>query len=506
MNISTYLLRCKTATNRIAGLLALSLLSFAAPAEEQKNVLLILVDDLKPAIGVYGDTFAHTPNIDRLAQRGVRFENAYANQAVCMASRYNLMLGTRSTSSGFYRFGTQFRDIYPDAVTLPQHFKNAGYHAESMGKVYHIGHGNTDDTASWSVPHHKDKVIDYVLPESTGRQLTREEAFFTNTRTGVPNRELPRGAAWENADVLDEAYADGRVATHAIDRLKVLSESAQPFFMAVGFARPHLPFSAPQKYWDLYDRKQVPLPEYEKDPVGAPPYAVKRRGEIEQYTPVPTGGEEFSEDLKRSLIHGYYASVSYMDAQLGRLLDAVDKLGLAENTIIALWGDHGFHLGDHSSWTKHSNHEQATRIPMIFVAPGISAAGQASGQPAETVDILPTLAELAGLPAPVGPQPIDGTSLVPVLREPDRRLRDHAYHAYLKSRHLGEAIRDERYRMVRWTELESGAVEYELYDYQEDPLETRNLAGERPAELERLLAILNSHPVAKPQAPRGRRN
>jgi iduronate 2-sulfatase len=355
------------------------------------------------------------------------------------------------------------------------------------------------------VPHHKDKVIDYVLPESTNRQLTREEAFFTNTRTGVPNRELPRGAAWENADVLDEAYADGRVATHAIDRLKVLSQGDKPFFMAVGFARPHLPFSAPTKYWDLYDRDKVPMPEYEDDPVGAPPYAVKRRGEIQQYTPVPTGDEAFSDDLKRNLIHGYYASVSYMDAQLGRLLDAVDELGLAENTVIALWGDHGFHLGDHSSWTKHSNHEQATRIPLIFVAPGVTVSGAASGQAAETVDIYPTLAELTGLPIPAGPQPIDGTSLVPVLKNPDERVRDHAYHAYLKRTHLGQAIRDERYRMVQWTDRDSGAKEYELYDYVEDPLETRNLAGERKAELDRLIAILESHPEAKQQAPRGRR-
>jgi iduronate 2-sulfatase len=465
---------------------------------------LILVDDLKPAIGAYGDDYAITPNLDRLAARGMRFENAFANQAVCMASRYNLMLGARSTSTGFYNFGSQFRDVYPDAVTLPQHFKNAGYHAESMGKVYHIGHGNEDDAASWSVPHYKDKVIDYVLPESTNRQLTREEAFFTNARTGVPNRELPRGAAWEAADVLDEAYADGRVATHAISRLEKLAAGDQPFFMAVGFARPHLPFSAPKKYWDLYDRARVPLPEFEQAPEGAPPYAVKRRGEITQYTPVPEDDTPFSEQLKRNLILGYYASTSYMDAQLGRLLDAVDRLGLADDTVIALWGDHGFHLGDHGSWTKHSNHEQAVRIPLIIVAPGKSRAGSVTGQPAETVDLYPTLAELAGLGPPSAPQPIDGISLVPVLKNPEQRIRDHAYHAYLKRTHLGQAIRTERYRMVQWTHRESGEKEYELYDYRDDPLETRNLAPSKPDVLQSLIGMLERHPPARDQAPRRR--
>ena len=178
-------------------------------AADKPNVLILLVDDLKPTLGCYGDEFAVSPNIDRLAEMGTRFDLAYCNQSVCMASRYNLMLGSRSSSTGFYSFGTQFREIYPDAVTMPQHFRNSGYVAHSMGKVFHIGHGNTNDDESWSAPHLKDKVIEYVLPESTHRQLTREEALFTN-EFSRPIRSLPRGAAWENADVLDEAYADGR--------------------------------------------------------------------------------------------------------------------------------------------------------------------------------------------------------------------------------------------------------------------------------------------------------
>jgi iduronate 2-sulfatase len=425
-----------------------------------------------------------------------------------MASRYNLLLGSRSTSTGFYNFGTQFREVYTNAVTLPQHFMNNGYHAESMGKVFHIGHGNDNDEASWSVPHHKDKVIEYLIPESTNGKLTREEAFFTNARKYIkdlpPNKELERGAAWENPDVLDEAYADGRIATHAIDRLRRLSQNpGQPFFLAVGFVRPHLPFCAPKKYWDLYDPFKLPMPEFTENPVGTPTWAVKKKGEIDQFKPVPEDGKPFDDDLKRKLIHGYYASVSYMDTQVGRVLDEVQKLGLDENTIIVLWGDHGWHLGDHGSWTKHSNFEQANRIPVLVCAPGVTKPKSVSRQLIETVDIYPTLAELANLPVPSAPQPIDGLSMVPVLKNPDLIIRDHAYHAYprMGNRLIGCAIRTQCYRMVEWINLKDPAAEpiYELYDYLDDPLETKNYAYEKPEVLSELKAILARHPMAKPQ-------
>ncbi|MCB1120568.1 MAG: sulfatase [Verrucomicrobiae bacterium] len=474
-------------------------------AASHPNVLLILVDDLKPNLGSFGDPVAISPNIDRLAGEGMRFEAAYCNQAVCMASRYNLLLGSRSTSTGFYNFGTEFREVYPDAITLPQHFINNGYVAHSMGKVFHIGHGNHNDDASWSVPHHPDKVIDYVLPESNYRKLTREEGLFSNQGARDENGEMrPRGAAWEAADVLDEAYADGRVAATAIDRLRWLKENEErPFFLAVGFVRPHLPFSAPKKYWDLYDRDKLPMPEFVEDPKGAPPFAVKRGGEIMAFKPIPTT-EPFPDDITRQLIHGYYASMSYMDTQVGKVLDALEEYGFSDNTIVALWGDHGWHLGDHGYWTKHTNFEQATRIPIIIKAPGVTKPGSVTKQLAETVDIYPTLASLAGLPAPETSQPIDGMDLTPVLKDGRKRIREYAYHSFPKGGRIGRAIRNDRYRMVEWAD-EAGDVVYELYDYKEDPLEKVNIADSNPAVLKKMQALLAHEPQAKQQVKRQRR-
>ncbi|WP_230981260.1 sulfatase [Echinicola salinicaeni] len=476
--------------------------TMAQEKSSKPNILLLLVDDLKPNLGVYGDPVAVSPNVDKLANSGMRFDMAYCNQAVCVSSRYNLLLGSRSTSTGLYNFGKEFRDVIPDAVTMPQYFMNAGYHAESMGKVFHIGHGNTNDKASWSIPHWKEKVIEYLDPESTNRKLTREEAYFENTNMYIEdtprNHELPRGAAWESPDVLDEGYADGRVARHAIDRLRELNKNPeQPFFMAVGFARPHLPFSAPKKYWDMYNPDELPMPEFEQGPDGAPGFAVKRKGEIVQFFPVPVREDIYEEDLKRKLIHGYYASLSYMDAQLGKVVDELKRLNMDENTIIVLWGDHGWHLGDHGIWTKHTNYEQANHIPLVFVAPGVTQEGSSTKQLAETVDIFPTLADLAGLERPDGPQPIDGISLKPSLLDGSNIIKDHAYHAYQMGGHMGEAIRTEQYRMVRWTHLKTGDVVYELYDYDNDPGEKKNIAKEKPEIVEELVAKLEKYPKAK---------
>jgi iduronate 2-sulfatase len=484
--------------NCVSAVLLLIIISPMVLAE-RPNVLLILVDDLKPAIGAFGDKNAKTPNLDMLAGRGMRFDLAYCNQAVCAPSRFTLMLGSHSTSTGLYGLGSQLRQIIPDAVTMPQHFAKHGYRTESLGKVFHIGHGNHGDPDSFGVPHFHDKVIEYLDPASTeGGKLTREEAYFTNQKLGSI-KSLPRGAAFESPDVADIEYADGRVAAETIKRLQAAKALRQkkgtPFFITAGFARPHLPFSAPKKYWDLYDRAKLPLPKFEQLPADSPGVAGKRGGEINNYAPVPLDNSQIDEDLKRNLIHGYYASTSFADAQIGKVLQELDRLELTNNTIVVLWGDHGFHLGDLGIWTKHTNYEQANRIPIVISAPGVTKAGSATNQPAESVDIFPTLAELAGLPAPKGPQPIDGISLVPVLKDPKQRVRSHAYHAYPR-RKLGRSIRTERYRLVQWLGNgdDQSTAEYELYDYQTDPLETKNLAADKPNVVAELKKILSEYP------------
>ena len=494
--------------NRIFILELVTALGFAAVQAAQKpNVLLILVDDLKPAMGCYGDNAAITPNMDALARRGMRFDMAYCNQAVCAPSRFTLMLGAHSTSTGLYGLGSHLRKAWPGAVTMPQHFAKHGYRTESLGKVFHIGHGNQGDPESFSVPHFHDKVIEYLDPESTdGGKLTREEALFTNQKLGQI-RSLPRGAAYESPVVNDTDYADGRVADETVKRLKAakqrLGKDGTPFFITAGFVRPHLPFSAPKKYWDMHAPAKLLMPVNKAFPKDAPKVALKRGGEIAAFKPVPPNGE-IDEELTRKLIHGYYASTSYVDAQIGKVTQALGELGLADNTILVLWGDHGWHLGDLGIWTKHTNFEQANRIPIIVIAPGLAKPGSATGQLAETVDLYPTLAELAGLLAPSGPQPIDGVSLVPVLKNPNARVRDHAFHAYPRGKKLGRAIRTQRYRLVEWKNHSdpNAGVDYELYDYKADPWETQNQYADRPKIAKRLKTILSKHPTPKTRSRR----
>lgn len=475
-----------------------------AAAPSRRNVLLLLVDDLKPSFGAYGDAWVHAPHLDRLAARGMRFDRAYCNQAVCAPSRNNLFLGSRSTSIGVYNLGTNFRRAVPHAITMPQYFKLHGFHTAGIGKVFHVGHGNVDDAASWSEPLHPDKVIDYALPESTHGRMTREEARFAN----LSAEGLPRGPVLERANVADEAYADGRIAAEAIQRLQNFKRlqgskpSNQPFFLALGFTKPHLPFCAPQQYWDRYDPAKLPLAAVRVLPHGAPPYAGKTLGELGQYEPVPDEGP-LSEELERRLVHGYYAALSYMDAQVGKVLNELERLQLMDDTIIVLWGDHGFHLGDHGLWTKHTNYEQANRIPLVIVAPGITSSGTSSNVVVETVDVFPTLCELAGLEPPVVPQPIDGESLLTTLQQHSTPDLSYAYHCFPREGgRMGRAIRTPQYRLVEWrvTGKDSPPV-YELYDYEADPLETRNRADESPHVVEELARILAMHPLPKLPIP-----
>jgi iduronate 2-sulfatase len=473
--------------------LALSLVTGAqmlAAESAKPNILLICVDDLKPAIGCYGDAMAKTPSIDALAQRAVVFERAYCNQAVCAPSRNALMTSLRPQTLGIYDLATNFRKSRPDAVTMAQHFRQSGYKAQALGKIMHVGHGNGEDAASWDVPHFQGKTVGYALKEN--QALTREGALFDNKRPD----QLPRGAATEMADVSDETYSDGQIAVEAIRRLQAAKSDKQPFFLAVGFLKPHLPFVAPKRYWDLHDPAKLPQPERLTPPDGAPAYAPQFGGELRNYADMPSGSTPLSPELTRHLIHGYYAATSYMDAQLGKVLAELKKLDLEKNTIVVLWGDHGWHLGDHGMWCKHTNYEQATRIPLLVAAPGAKAVR--SQALVETVDVYPTLAELAGLPAREG---LDGKSFAAVIREASGKHREFVTHVYPRQGMLGRAVRDERYRLVEWKKpgAEASTAEYELYDYQADPGETKNLAASQAELVKTLAARIQAMPEAKPQ-------
>jgi iduronate 2-sulfatase len=473
---------------------AIFLATASAALAAKPNVLLICVDDLKPNLGCYGDKFAKTPHIDALAGRSTLFERAYCNQAVCAPSRNALITGLRPDTIGIYDLATNFRKVLPDAVTLPQVFMKAGYRAEALGKILHVGHGNTEDAASWSVAPWKPKGSHYMLKEST-----------ESMRAG---KNGARGNATECADVPDDSYADGKIAAEAIARLKAAkAKPDEPFFLAVGFIKPHLPFVAPKKYWDLYKRPEVPLAEFRDVPKGAPSYAPQFGGELRQYADVPKE-KMFPDDFQRELVHGYYAATSYVDAQIGKVLAELDESGLAENTIIVLWGDHGWHLGDHGMWCKHTNYEQAARIPLMIAEAGAKpGSGIHTDDFAETVDLYPTLCGMAGLKAPGN---LDGKSLWLSLAS-SRAMkapysgRTHVMHVYPRGERLGRAIRTGSYRMVEWKVpgASPDTAEFELYDYVADPLETRNIAESNPEILLGMREILAEYPEAKPQFKEG---
>jgi iduronate 2-sulfatase len=408
------------------------------------------------------------------------------------------LTGLRPQSLGIYDLSTNFRRAVPDAITLPQHFKAHGYRTEGLGKIFHVGHGNHEDPQSWSVPHWTAKVIGYALSKNRGpRGLTREEALFDNV-PGDRARRLPRGAAYESADVPDSAYPDGKLADEAIRRLRQAAESPDiPFFLAVGFVKPHLPFCAPKKYWDLYEPAQFAVPKNQEPPDGAPSFAPTNWGELRQYADMPENGP-LPEDTQRTLIHGYHAAVSYMDAQLGRVIDALEATGLDKNTIVVLWGDHGWHLGDHGMWCKHTNYEQAARIPLIVIAPGATTGGAASTSLVESVDIYPTLCELTGLPVP---ENLDGASFADVTKSPASETKKALFHVYPRGNRLGRAVRTARYRLVEWKRpgAPPDTAVLELYDYQADPGETKNVADDQSEVVAELRQILADQPEAKPQ-------
>ena len=432
----------------------------AFSAEPKKpNVLFIAVDDLRPELGCYGKTWIKSPRLDKLASDGIVFRRAYCQQALCSPSRTSLLTGLRPDSTRVYDLQVHFRKNVPDVVTLPQNFKNHSYYTAAMGKIFH---GDLDDPPSWSVPTWRGQWMRYIEPDNL-------PSFVPD----VPGRQPQnQGAAWECADVADNAYPDGQITEHALAALRAVKD--RPFFLAVGFYRPHLPFNAPKRYFDLYDPAEIRLANNPFPPKGATPYTLIDFGELRSYKGMPRKGP-VSDPAARQLRHAYYACVSYIDAQIGMLLDELDRLGLRENTIVIVWGDHGWKLGEHASWCKHSNVENDTNAPLILRAPGFRGAGKADAL-VEFVDVYPTLCELAGLPLP---KHLEGLSMVPLLRQPDRKWKSAAFSQYPRGGQvMGYSMRTDRYRFTRWVQGKNRERELavELYDHQANPAENVNIA------------------------------
>jgi iduronate 2-sulfatase len=472
-----------------AAVLGGALASRSAAAKQDMNVLFISIDDLRPQLGCYGHSQVHSPNIDALGQSGTVFNRAYCQQAVCNPSRASLMSGLRPDSGRVWDLQTHFRDMNPDVVTVSQHFMNNGYHSEGMGKIYHTGHGNRNDPMSWSVPHRVPRVSNYALEASnTIRESNRKASkarVELDQRAGISN-----GPAAEIADVPDNAYRDGQTTEWAVEALARLKDD--PFFLAVGMSKPHLPFCAPKKYWDLYDRDKLAVDVNDQLPEGLPQWSATNWGELRKYDAIPPHGP-LSERRSLELVHGYHACVSYVDALVGQLVDAVKAQGLWEKTAIVLWGDHGWKLGEHGLWCKHTNFELDARSPLITRVPGQEAPGRSTDALVELVDMYPTLAESAGLDLP---DHLEGTSYAPLLNDPDQSWKSAAFSQYPRQgkRIMGYSMKTDRYRYTEWVRQKTGKVEAtELYDHREDPGENVNLAVKpgHEATLERLAGMMD---------------
>ena len=455
-----------------AALFALLYQGGLAADAKRPNVLFFAVDDLRTEIGCYGHRHTHTPNLDKWARSALVFNRAYCQQAVCSPSRSSLLTGTRPDTTKVWDLETHFRKALPNVMTLPQHFKNHGYFVQGMGKIYH---GGFDDAPSWSVPWTRPKAETYGSDENREMVRRKSAAARRAGKTGKAASRSSRGPAFEGADVPDEAFHDGALAGMAIESLRELKDREEPFFLAVGFIRPHLPFVAPKKYWDLYDPAEIELAPNPYRPKGAPDYAIGDGGELRNYDGIPRG--QITDDLARQLKHGYYASVSYVDAQFGKVIDELDRLGLRENTIIVLWGDHGWKLGEHDAWCKHTNVENDTNAPLIISYPGVKSRGGRTDSLAEFVDIYPTLADLAGLPLP---DHLEGASLRPVLEDPEYAMKQAAFSQYPRNRLMGYTMRTDRFRLTRWVDRRdhSRLDAVELYDHESDPQENVNVAGD----------------------------
>jgi arylsulfatase A-like enzyme len=500
-------------------LVAVAVCGFAASAavpahgrpEQPPNVLFIVMDDMRPELGCYGRDHVVSPHIDRLGSQGMVFRRAYTQLSLCNPSRASVMTGLRPDSTGVHDLLTHFRTKVPDVVTLPQHFRVNGYHTLAFGKIYHPAfHGKAigsdlGDPDSWSEPIWMGEPRYYYSP--LGEKLTREVYAKKTGKTGAELEEWKtdflRSLATEAPDVPDEALYDGQVTERSIEALRRLAPRArgddgvrQPFFLAAGFLKPHLPFIAPKRYWDLYDPTKLELTHLRRPPVDVPAPAIDVvLDELRQSYPWdvrvdPATGQPVSEfavydmpskgellpEQERRLLHGYYACVSFVDAQVGKMVAALEELDLAKDTIVVVWGDHGFHLGELSLWSKFTNFEVGTLSPLIVYDPRVRPSQNETDALVELVDIYPGLVELAGLPVP---SHLEGTSFAPLLADPGRRWKEAAFSQYPRRDLMGYSVRTDRYRYTEWRQ-DAGrgeVVGVELYDHAVDPDESVNRAG-----------------------------
>jgi len=485
----------------------LTLLPVAHGDEKHPSILMIAVDDLRPMLGCYGDERIHTPHIDRLAARSVLFERAYCNYAKCGASRLSLMTGLRPSQINVLGHGekdvAEFRERRPDAVSLARWFKDRGYETRSFGKIDHDG---------WQIRE------DWSFPPSPGRDREMWEVVDEENPLG-PTRIADRTdcPVIQDPEVPDDHLFAGRMTSEVIDLLKS-RDSEKPFFFAVGFRRPHLPFVAPKKYFDLYEPDETWLTQFPEPPRDAPPLAwfnsdgyigmARKLGfempnppsreegplwngfELRSYTDAPTRGV-IPPETQLELIHAYAACISYVDAQVGRLLDSLEEAGLLDDTIIALWSDHGWHLGEMSAWGKMTNYEVGTQVPLLLSSPGV--APTRTKALAELVDLYPTLCDLTGVGSP---DHLEGSSLVPLLKNPAAVGKEAVFHEYARYRgkFLGKAIRTRDHRYVEWRDREGNLEAVELYDLRVDPDETANIASTSPEQVAKLAKKLARGP------------
>lgn len=499
------------------------------------NILFIAVDDLRPELGCYGSPIAVSPNMDKLAREGLLFRRAYCQQAICRPSRASLMTGARPETTGLFHNYVSLRELQPDIVTLPQHLIANGYQTDYYGKIFH--QGDTDEEHSWNakkikwLKDVKRPSTPFALPENN--RLKAESMKKMIAKYGdAARRGLASGPAYENADVPDHAYIDGYETLRAIESMKRMAKTPEkPFFLALGFRKPHLNWTAPKKYWDLYDRKKIPLSEQQSGPANGAAMGLHASFELRTRAGIPKYGP-IEPELARTLKHAYLACVSYVDAQIGKIIGELEKQGLRENTIIIVWGDHGWHLGDMGVWGKATNYEIATRVPLMIWTPDMKIRGKGTDALVELVDIYPTLCELAGVSLP---DHLEGHSFVPLLDQPERSWKKAAFSQYpnpalrewaanplspaMKETWFGPLIKDvesriieqqgnkwdrelfeqylmgytmrtDRYRLVLWRDHrkpESDPLFIELYDHQQDPAETRNVADQHPRLVEKLI-------------------